>query len=854
MSPLLLCILALHLIWTSGTTAQKRKPNVLFLVTDQQRFDAIRRVQDELPIYANSTKIRTPNLDRLSRMGAYFRNAYCQCPVCGPARTSLRTGCTIERTGVQTNDVKLDTQQNTLFTDRIEALRGIDQILFEQGYVSEHYGKWHMPSSLMHSHNQQRTVRFNDFDYSSNEFYFKDDSNGAKLRRYLKHFEKLGRISKQLENGQQYDSFTRFPYTPIRIDSRYGYPTGTPLNNFSPDEKTQPNLVGSFGLPAEYTPSSFTANVAIRALQRLLQSDDEPWFLTVSFHNPHPPMVPAAKHLDYYWQNRDNLLVPPNLQDKMINTGYKQIAQRMPKYQDPKIVQEWTATYYALVEEIDEYVGRILDELEAAGALENTLIVFTSDHGEMLGAHGKREKNNFYEESLKVPLFVSFPGVIEQGLVTDQLVSHIDIVATILDYVGATDEDIKSRDGSSLRPLLEKRSYNEEFDENVVVAEWDYRMHGNNNKLTRSIDERPPLMVRKGDWKLMIHRTTTSNEIDMMFNLASDPYELNNVIGKNAPTASTASLMTAEHLRCLLVEWMQRMDGDQRYYSDPANNYGEGNGDISDVQSRQSWPALGFWMSDTEGLQFGPGTWIDGRYTRNEYMYLGTRTSGDIPISKIEVVGPWATFVTLDANELILRQNTCHRIKVTFDCRPPNLGPIEASILIQRDGNPDINIPVLASCPSSPASPGHEVTSAPTESSTGTPTSGPTSLPEGMIIKTSTASPSETTTSFPSVGPTATPTTGQPTEDPTLSPSENPTVSITDSPTGSPTTSPARLPTDNPTTQPSEIPNDAPFASPSGRPSSQPTEVGPTAMSATGQPTENPTLGLSESPTDSSHW
>jgi arylsulfatase A-like enzyme len=98
----------------------------------------IRSVQDELEQYNQYFKIDTPNLDRLRSSGVYFRNAYCQCAVCGPARTTLRTGCTIERTGIQHNDLVTEFENGPLFQDRVKNLEGIDHILVEKlGYVSE---------------------------------------------------------------------------------------------------------------------------------------------------------------------------------------------------------------------------------------------------------------------------------------------------------------------------------------------------------------------------------------------------------------------------------------------------------------------------------------------------------------------------------------------------------------------------------------------------------------------------------------------------------------------------------------------------------------------------------------------
>jgi hypothetical protein len=115
-------------------------PNVLLIMADQMRYDMIRAVQDTLSHYDDHLKIETPNLDKLLEQGAYFESAYCQCAVCAPARTSIRTGCTIERTGIQHNDLidEHEYQNGDIFVDRLDKLVGIDQVLVDKlGYVSE---------------------------------------------------------------------------------------------------------------------------------------------------------------------------------------------------------------------------------------------------------------------------------------------------------------------------------------------------------------------------------------------------------------------------------------------------------------------------------------------------------------------------------------------------------------------------------------------------------------------------------------------------------------------------------------------------------------------------------------------
>ncbi|KAL3911164.1 MAG: hypothetical protein SGILL_007390 [Bacillariaceae sp.] len=663
--------------------ATSDRPNVLLIMADQMRFDMIRHVQDRLPQYNGHFKIDTPNLDRLLKQGAYFETAYCQCAVCAPARTSLRTGCTIERTGIQHNDLIYEYENGPIFQDRVEKLESIDHILVDKlGYVSEYYGKWHMPEKLATSKESGRPIlQFNDYRYESDSFYYKYDNAALKARRHLEHFENLGQIDKSFaEDGMQIDSYTRYPYTPIQLDSRWNMTTNTALNGdqFPGAAMGQPNIMGPYKLSEKYTPSHFEGDVAVKALRRLREqrrAQGTPFFLTASFHSPHPPMVPAWKHLRKYWDNKSRLYVPASLNDNLKNSAYTTITAQLPKYGEPAIVQEWSALYYALIEEVDEYVGQLMNSL--GDDASNTLIIFTSDHGEMLGSHGKRDKNNFYEESQRVPLLLSFPGVIETNTVVKDPASHLDIFATILDYIGASDFD--KSDGTSLRPQIQHDSdkVNRDFDQGATFGEWDFRkpLKSDITTLERTIDERPSFMVRKGSYKLMMQKLANSNEMDMMFDLDDDPSERRNLLGNSAMTAIEAHASKAEHLRCLLLDWMERLDnganGDETYFSDPANNYNDSAGDIQEIRNRQKWKQLGLWSSakQNDPLEFGQVAWTGTEFVRHEWFYLGTRKEESYTITSVAFSGRDSIFFSIDDDAVagrVFGHNMCESIRVTF--------------------------------------------------------------------------------------------------------------------------------------------------------------------------------------------
>jgi hypothetical protein len=128
----------------------------------------------------------------------------------------------------------------------------------------------------------------------------------------------------------------------------------------------------------------------------------------------------------------------------------------------------------------------------------------------------------------------------------------------------------------------------------------------------------------------MMQKLAESQKHDMMFDLSTDPFELSNLLGINGMTAANHTIIHAEHLRCLLLDWMTRLDGTVGYYSDPAANYGQGNGDISEIRERQSWKTIGFWTSasDTMTLEMAKVSWTGDTYVRHEWLYMGTGIPG----------------------------------------------------------------------------------------------------------------------------------------------------------------------------------------------------------------------------------
>ena len=507
----------LFLSVTQGAMAQEEnKKNLLFIITDQQRYDALG--------FAGNAEIQTPNLDRLAEQGAYFRNAYTPCAVCGPARSSILTGRTVENTGVPSNNETYYYEGDVMTTPTF------DEVLAENGYRAEYYGKWHALSS-------RAKVYENPVQYAGNgNWIFGPGGQSHIWRDYL---NSLGQIPGPVA-GQFIDGMSKYPYIANPLDRFYGMTHEELLS--SNQTHAQPDQHGVLQLDSEHTLTAFQARQTIEAIERL---KDTAFSITCSFHFPHSPMLPPESYYDMY--PVDEMVPPVSIDDDMQNSPYVNSNSRKNRteYADPDKIRYMITEYYALVTEIDDWVGKILDKLDELGIADNTLVIFTSDHGEMLGAHGMREKNVFYEESAHIPLLIKFPGVIQPGTTVEGYTSLIDLFPTILDYLEVPETE---SDGKSLRGLIDGTDTEHG---QYVVTEWD---RVNN----------PNYMVVKDGWKLIIPYTIKSNVINAMYDMNTDPYEMNNLLGSNPDRAQY--LDKAEDLRASLLEWLDERNS-IHYYS-----------------------------------------------------------------------------------------------------------------------------------------------------------------------------------------------------------------------------------------------------------------------------------------------
>ncbi len=366
------------------TETSPPKPNIVFILTDQQRIDTIAACGFDY--------METPNLDRLVRAGTYFNNMYVPSPSCSPSRASLFSGVYPHTNGVFRND------EPWTYCWVSE--------LAEAGYRCVNVGKMHtMPIEGAFGFHERHVVENKDRDHPDLPFYLDNWDKALKIRG----IDKPSRVS--------YRS---------RADYR--------------------DRLGAFvwGLPEDLHPDVFVAQTACWWLERY--NGDEPFFLQIGFPGPHPPYDPTQDYLDRYLDKP----LPEPIRDYDLDAHPLPLRELRQNHYDndhdaivhlPKPSKEQLhrqrAHYYANVSMIDTQIGAILDALEQRGVLDNTVIVFSSDHGDCLNDHGFSQKWNMYEQSVRVPALVSWPGHVAQGHRVDDPVSLMDIGPTILKLAGA---------------------------------------------------------------------------------------------------------------------------------------------------------------------------------------------------------------------------------------------------------------------------------------------------------------------------------------------------------------------------------------------------------------------------------
>ncbi len=345
-----------------------QQPNILFLMTDQQRFDTIRALGNPL--------IQTPALDRLVRDGTSFTSAYCPSPVCVASRCSFLLGQWPHQTGCTTN--------SPMPQDRTSLM----ELLNESGYQTHGIGKMHFTPQ------GRKLWGFETRDYS--------------------------------EEGSGPDDFTQFLH-----ENGYDHvvaPHGERSEYYYIPQPSQ--------LPARLHQTQWVGDKTIQFLSR--RDTNRPFFCWSSFIKPHPPFEsPVPWNRLYRTVEMPLPFLPPDYQH--LHTYWNRHQNRY-KYRDQgrdmNLLRTMRAAYYAAISFIDYQVGRILEYLESTKILNNTLIVYTSDHGELLGDYNCYGKRAFLDAAARIPLLVRYPERFQPHTQCDTPTSLVDVLPTCLAAAG----------------------------------------------------------------------------------------------------------------------------------------------------------------------------------------------------------------------------------------------------------------------------------------------------------------------------------------------------------------------------------------------------------------------------------
>lgn len=241
---------------------------------------------------------------------------------------------------------------------------------------------------------------------------------------------------------------------------------------------------------------------------------EQPWALNVSFIAPHFPLIVPQHYWDMYPPDEVDLphIPPGHLENQ--HPVYKRMRHMFGLAEFPDAaLRRARAGYYGLITYLDDKIGRLVDALTSTNQLDNTVIIYVSDHGEMAGEHGMWRKSNFYEESARIPMLISWPQRLASGRRVTEVVSLVDLVATMVDLADAP--AIAPLDGDSLLPLTQKDGQNGSVEwKDEAFAE--YLAHG---------VQRPMAMLRRGRFKL----NYSLDDAVELYDLVTDPHELHDL-------------------------------------------------------------------------------------------------------------------------------------------------------------------------------------------------------------------------------------------------------------------------------------------------------------------------------------
>jgi arylsulfatase len=434
------------------------RPNILWICTDQQRYDTIRAL--------GNPHINTPCIDNLVGEGVSFTQAYAQSPVCTPSRAAFLTGRYPRTTKCRQNGQAMPPNEKL-----------ISRLFADAGYTCGLAGKLHLATC----------------------------ANGV--------------VETRIDDGYEVFHWSHHPQPdwPENAYTQWLHSKGTSWEELYSGASTD---YIKHGVPEEFNQTTWCAEKTIEFIR---EQKGEPWFFSYNCFAPHHPFDPPAEFLARY--NPVDMPLPKTKTGELENkTTYQrldgQFAHNDPNaYDMAKMTnrdrQEITAAYYAMVELIDKQVGRMASALEETGQLENTIVIFMSDHGEMLGDHGFYLKGpHFYDEAVRVPLVFSWKDRFQTDLRADCLMELIDIAPTLLEAAGL--EIPEYIQGRTLLPILLGQAPAGQHRDYVFSEYYNAWTHKHSYGS----------MLRTREEKVVVYHGTDQGEL---YDLKSDPDEFENL-------------------------------------------------------------------------------------------------------------------------------------------------------------------------------------------------------------------------------------------------------------------------------------------------------------------------------------
>ncbi|MGE4336710.1 MAG: alkaline phosphatase family protein [Pigmentiphaga sp.] len=474
----------------------QRVKNVLFIMCDQLR-------ADYLSCFGHP-HLHTPNLDRLASRGVIFDRAYVQSPVCGPSRMSYYTGRYVHAHGASWNFVPIKAGEMTL-GDHLRPL-GVRSVLVGKTHMRADYAGM---SRLGIDPDSQIGVRIAECGFDP---YERDDgihpySGHDPDPTYNRYLEAHG-----MGGDNPWESWAN-----TGIDS-----DGTPRSGWFLKYSRLPARVADEHAETPYITS--------RAIDFMNEAGEQPWCLHLSYIKPHWPYIVPEPYASMFGPEH----VIPAVRDASEREDPHPVYAAMMEHRVSRtfsrdgVREAVIPAYMGLIKQIDDQLGRLFDHMEATGLMDNTMIVFTSDHGDYLGDHWMGEKDLFHEPVIKAPLIIYDPDPradATRGTRCQALVEAVDIAPTLLDVYGGPPVP-HVMDGRSLRPLLFGQTPADWRQH--VVCEYDFAFQDSRIELDVAPIDSWMRMICDGRWKYVLFE----NFRPMLFDLEQDPQELRDLGGQ----------------------------------------------------------------------------------------------------------------------------------------------------------------------------------------------------------------------------------------------------------------------------------------------------------------------------------